>query len=274
MSAGTATPGALEAQVAGARWYHTIELPGGVVTPGEYDLRAAARRVPMPQRLDGLRCLDVGTRDGFWAFEMERRGAAEVVGIDLADIARLDWPHPRPQLDQAVLDELDARGRTFEIAHAALGSRVERRDLSVYDLSPELAGEFDMVVIGTLMLHLRDPVGALAAIRRVVRPDGRFLANEAISLTLSLLQPRRPAAVLIGKDEPFWWTPNVAALRREVTAAGFEILASGGPYLLPVGPGFRPAPFRSRVRAGARVVEELILRRGMPHAWVLSRPAA
>src|SRR5204863_6597381 len=47
-------------------WYHVLELPGGEVTPGEYDLRPIAARVPMPASLPGLRCLDVGTRDGFW----------------------------------------------------------------------------------------------------------------------------------------------------------------------------------------------------------------
>src|SRR5438067_4479740 len=65
----------LALEVADIAWYHTIELPGGVITPGEYDTRVAARKVGLPADLDGNRCLDVGTHDGFWAFEMERRGA-------------------------------------------------------------------------------------------------------------------------------------------------------------------------------------------------------
>src|ERR1051326_1597538 len=56
-------------------WYHTLELPGGVVTPGMFDTRPAATKIGMPPSLAGKRCLDVGTSDGFWAFEMERRGA-------------------------------------------------------------------------------------------------------------------------------------------------------------------------------------------------------
>ena len=50
------------------RWYHTIELAPGEVTPGLVDLRAVAPRV-LPARIEG-RALDVGTYDGFWAFEM------------------------------------------------------------------------------------------------------------------------------------------------------------------------------------------------------------
>ena len=65
-------------------WYHTIDLAPGVVTPGWFDLRPVVERMPWPS-VAGKRCLDVGTYDGFLAFEMERRGAAEVVAVDLDD---------------------------------------------------------------------------------------------------------------------------------------------------------------------------------------------
>jgi tRNA (mo5U34)-methyltransferase len=78
-------------------WYHSIELAPGQVTPGWFDTRAAAAKVPLPERLDGKRCLDVGTWDGFWAFEMERRGADEVVALDIDDADGWDWP-PRERL--------------------------------------------------------------------------------------------------------------------------------------------------------------------------------
>src|SRR3954454_5758740 len=96
-------------EIAEQTWYHTIELEPGVVTPGYFDTRQAARVVPMAASLAGLRCLDVGTYDGFWAFEMERRGAAEVVAIDVLEPDRWDWPG---DIDPAVRDELRERKRT------------------------------------------------------------------------------------------------------------------------------------------------------------------
>ena len=54
-------------------WYHRIELPGGIVTPGWAPMNAAAYRIP--DRLDGQRVLDVGAWDGFWSFEALKRGA-------------------------------------------------------------------------------------------------------------------------------------------------------------------------------------------------------
>ena len=82
-------------------WYHTIDLPGLGPTPGYFDTRGAP--VPLPERLDGLRCLDVGTYDGYWAFEMERRGAASVTALDLEDPEQLDWPASlRPDHDKSM----------------------------------------------------------------------------------------------------------------------------------------------------------------------------
>src|SRR3712207_4951658 len=72
-------------------WYHTIDLPGGVTTPGAFDLRRIVHKMPWPE-VRGKRCLDVGTYDGFLSWEMERRGAAEVVAVDIPDHDDWDWP--------------------------------------------------------------------------------------------------------------------------------------------------------------------------------------
>ena len=71
-----------EAVAAVPLWYHTIELAPGLVTPGWFDLRPIVDLMPWPD-VRGRRCLDIGTYDGFLAFEMERRGADEVVALDI-----------------------------------------------------------------------------------------------------------------------------------------------------------------------------------------------
>src|SRR3954453_948802 len=70
--------------------YHTQEVAPGLVTPGMFDLRPYLDRYGLPDELSGKRVLDVGTFEGFWAFELERRGA-EVTGIDVDCIQDLDW---------------------------------------------------------------------------------------------------------------------------------------------------------------------------------------
>src|SRR5215212_12012394 len=99
---------ARDAVAANPVWYHTIELAPGVITPGYVDMRPVAERL-LPDDLSGKRALDIGTFDGFWAFEMERRGA-EVTAIDVDDVQQYDWP-PRMRAGAA-----GTRGESFALA--------------------------------------------------------------------------------------------------------------------------------------------------------------
>jgi tRNA (mo5U34)-methyltransferase len=105
-------------------WWHSFELPDGSVIEGVNDLAAQKRRLaqyPIPQDLRGKRVLDIGAWDGWFSFEMERRGA-EVVAIDR-------WENPR-----------------FYEIRRLLGSKVDYRELDVHDLRPEKIGRFDIVL--------------------------------------------------------------------------------------------------------------------------------
>jgi len=139
-------------------WYHTIELHPGLVTPGWFDLRPIVDGLPWPE-ITGRRCLDIGTYDGYLAFEMERRGAAEVVAVDIADHDGWDWPvrlRARGGAELARLAGAD-KGAGFALAAEILGSKVKRHEVSIYDLDPAELGTFDVVICGSLLLHLRDP---------------------------------------------------------------------------------------------------------------------
>ena len=218
------------------RWYHTIELPGGEVTPGYFDTRRAAAAVPLPASLRGRRCLDVGTYDGFWAFEMERRGAAEVVAVDVLDPRRWDWPgDATEEAVEAIGGPKRASVQAFEVARSALGSAAGRRDLSVYELSPETVGVFDVVYCGSLTLHLRDPVRALAAIRTVCRE--LLVYEDAVDVALSRWRRRTPYASFDGRGRPWWWRLNVAALQRVAESAGFDVVGAPVRFEMPYGAG-------------------------------------
>jgi tRNA (mo5U34)-methyltransferase len=259
----------LRAQVAGRQWYHTLELAPGIQTPGWFDARPVVPKLPLPESLDGMRCLDVGTFDGFWAFEMERRGAAEVVATDLVDPEEWDWPAGSAPEVVRELAERKRGGEGFRLAREALGSRVQMVERSVYGLDPEELGEFDFAYLGSLLLHLRDPVRALERVRSVVR--GRLLVVDVYDPLMSLLFRRRPIATLDGRDRPWWWQSNIACLVRMVEAAGFDVLEAPRRLRMPRGdgqPAPRPRPATLRTRLGRRDLANASF--GDPHCAILA----
>jgi len=218
-------------------WYHTLDLPG-VTTPGWFDLRPVVSKLPWPE-VKGRRCLDVATYDGFFAFELERRGAAEVVAVDIASHEDWDWPLSARARGIAYLNAAAGpKGRGFEIAAEALGSKVERRFISVYDLSPETVGSFDVVVCGNLLLHLRDPFLALEAIHSVCA--GHLLSVEAVDLRLSGLGRRSTYMRLNGNDSQ-WLVPNRAAYLRMLDLCAFDIERVAPLFMTPFGEA-HPSP--------------------------------
>jgi len=212
-------PAALAGEV---DWYHTLDLGGGTVTPGLFDLRPYVERYGLPGDLTGLRALDIGAQDGFWSFELERRGAS-VTALDLSDPAQLDWPaHLRPEGTRREAGGFPlAERRAFDTAHRVLGSSVERADMSVYDATPQrLGGTFDLVFCGSILMHLRDPVLALE--RMAALCSGRLVLAEEYSRRLEWL-PGAGAAEFRG-ESPWmtWWIPASRTWLSMVRCAGFE----------------------------------------------------
>lgn len=213
-------------------WYHTIDLGNGLASKGVFDHRPVADRYGFPVSLAGMTALDVGTGDGFFAFEMERRGADTVVAIDLATVGDCDWlPRMRPKLGHAGPDA--SWPRRFRMAHAMRGSKVDYRFASVYELSPYTVGTFDIVFCGSLLLHLQNPLKALTNIRSVTR-------NMAIIETTidPELEKRFPDTPILSfgspgkEDEPgkdnVYWMYTTAALRRMLAYADFAVTEPQG----------------------------------------------
>jgi tRNA (mo5U34)-methyltransferase len=197
-------PGDLAAKAEAIRWYHSIDLGGGVVTKGVDDSPVRLARLDLPQSLAGLTVLDIGAWDGFFSFEAERRGASRVVAADYFSWHGAGW----------------GSKAGFELARAALGSKVEDIDIDVMDLSPEGVGQFDVVLFLGVLYHLRHPLLALERIASVTR------ALLILETVVDMVGIRRPAMAFypgreLNNDPTNWWAPNVPALHGMLRSVGF-----------------------------------------------------
>jgi tRNA (mo5U34)-methyltransferase len=262
-------------------WYHTIDVAPGVSTPGWFDLRPVLDTLPWPD-VRGKRCLDIGTFDGFFAFELERRGAAEVVAVDIEDHELWDWPPDakpgRAGTGRQVGFTGPPKGAGFRLLAEIKQSKVDWRPISIYDLDPDELGTFDVIVCGTLLLHLQDPVRALEAVRRVCR--GVLLSSEQIQFWLTILGRGRPLFQLSGprvgvtrSEFCQWWLANAAGHRQLVWSAGFEIEQVSKPYVVRfnVHPKPRRTP-RTLPTDLARWAVTGTWDRGIFHRALLARP--
>jgi O-methyltransferase len=146
--------------VADCYFYHTMELPGYGVMNGDWDLRRGVNEYLGKVGLAGQRVLEIGPASGFLTFEMEKRGA-EVVSVEVT--AKHGWdfvPYPASKLEEVLGPRrivMERLKNSYWFSHAAHRSKAKMYYGDVYNL-PSSLGEFDIAVMGSVLLHCRDPL--------------------------------------------------------------------------------------------------------------------
>jgi tRNA (mo5U34)-methyltransferase len=210
--------------VAQPYFFHKIRIEEDFYTPGWSD--PEREKLPyygLPTRMDGMRVLDVGCAEGFFSFEAERRGAAEVVAIDsfIGSIER------------------------FQLVKLALGSKVNAYRSNVYDLSPRTFGTFDLVMFFGVLYHVKHPWYALEKIASVC--TGTLLLQTLVTddpaykdLSLSWFHPFGIESGPADKrqlDPTVFWVPTPECTKNLVRAVNFQDVTDvtnkpGRPYVL------------------------------------------
>jgi tRNA (mo5U34)-methyltransferase len=141
------------------------------------------------------------------------------------------------------MDRHPAGHKGFALAHELRRSRVTYIVGSVYDLSPEIHGTFDVVLCLGVLYHLRHPLLALDKIHSVCREfafveshvlDQAFI-QEGQAIPLEQLHPLLTGSPLmqfypgdeLGQDPSNWWAPNIECLRLMLETCGFDAMLTG-----------------------------------------------
>jgi tRNA (mo5U34)-methyltransferase len=198
-------------------WYHQFIFPGNIITPSQQKTPLVLQSLEdlgLPRDATGLRVLDVGCCDGFYSFLMERRGA-EVVSIDYRDVSLLG----------------------FGIARRIIGSSIVPHVDTIYNITPDKYGTFDIVLFLGVLYHLRHPILGLDCMHRLVKPGGR------IFIETHMIDPNQhaegaddaPAMSFFYKRDAWhddftnYFGPNRAAVEAWLDAAGFVCTGFSSP---------------------------------------------
>lgn len=152
-------------------FYHTMDIPGHGTVEGEWDLRGIEDRYLGHFDFAKKRVLDVGAASGILTFHIEKQGA-DVVSFDLSDA--FDWdivPFAGSDADEtrrARRQHIDKINNAYWFCHRAFGSNAKMVNGVVYDI-PSSIGPVDVSVLGSILLHLRDPFLALTNVAALTK---------------------------------------------------------------------------------------------------------
>lgn len=208
-------------QINKIKWYHSFKLTDDIMTPGTCPVdpkHIFDFRYHLDKDLSGKKILEIGTWDGPYAFELERRGA---------DVTAVDIHHP------------DRTG--FNTAKSILASNVRYVQSSIYDLPDKINEQFDIVFFLGIFYHLKHPLLAFENIQKLLKDNGTLyyegecfthyaegknkkVFNRILSSIIGMSSV--PLALCYENDyknKPNWFIPNLACLKVWLCQAGFEI---------------------------------------------------
>jgi tRNA (mo5U34)-methyltransferase len=200
-------PASAELQTLAARsdflWHQRFELAPGIFSPGSNDVDWLLHTAGVPGDLAGASVLDIGTTNGGAAFTLERRGAARVLATDIVDPMHFG----------------------FDAIRDVLGSKVEFRQLSVYELSRVLKEQFDFVIFWGVLYHLRHPLLALDNVRALTARTAYVetaVSDAELPGSVELALARFYRRDELGADSSNWFAPTVRCLLDWCRSCGLE----------------------------------------------------
>jgi tRNA (mo5U34)-methyltransferase len=221
-------------------WFHSLDVGGGVVTPGHKSPATLAGELAilgLPD-LRGKSVLDIGAWDGYFSFACERLGASRVVAldhfawsVDFPALARYNEecrqagiaPEPHETVPGVWQPDTLPGKQGFDTARRLLGSRVDSvvGDFMTMDLAP--LGQFDVVLFLGVLYHLREPFEALRRLAQVTRD---LAVVESVCAVVPGMGHHALVEFLesdeLNGDPTNWWAPNRKALMGMARAAGFR----------------------------------------------------
>jgi tRNA (mo5U34)-methyltransferase len=183
-----------------SHWHHTFEIYRGLVTPGAYNPTFLLDKMQLPADLRGLRVLDIGTSDGFFALQFARLGA-EVVAIDY-----------RGKEDHG-----------YHVMEKLNPVEIQYHQINVYELPDQHLGEFDIVLFLGVLYHLPDMIRALQIIRQCCRATLFVETHSENDFCRDIPAARYYKGSTLANDFTNFWAPNRLCVLDLLYDTGFDV---------------------------------------------------
>lgn len=202
------------------RFYHRVDLPDGP-SKGEWDLRPNVDAYFGGVAMAGRSVLEIGPASGFLSFYMERQGAT-VTAVE-PSMERLWDCFPLSGFDQAkwrAKHEKRIIGvrNSFWYLHHLNRSSVRLIEANPETL-PEAMGDYDIGLLGAVLLHTRSPFSLLEGVAARVRDT--MIVTDLFDQTVGDLPVMR---FIPWSDTPTldtWWSLSPAFVVKALECLGF-----------------------------------------------------
>jgi len=178
---------------------YTIEFPNGKTLHGRYDMSEWLHHYKIPSDLSNKTVLDIGPANGYFSFEMAKRGA-KVTGIDSYE-----------NIGQKKVFELMGMGIDYKF-----------QDLTTLD---ESFGKFDIVFCSNVLQHNSDWFMNIWRIRKVTKKLAIICTSLIDDDTNDVPLMHFHGDVVEAPEKRYFselWRPNMKCLVEMGKAAGFK----------------------------------------------------
>ena len=201
-----------------------MDVPWGgetVTLRGDWDLRGRYDDYLYGVDVRGKSVLDVGTATGWISFEVERHGAAEVVGLDMASDVRPQYvPYSflktEPDTRLAEIQKGKSYRNGYWFCHQQFGSAAKVVYGDAHLASDHISGA-DIVILGQILVHQRDPLEVLHQCAKI--------AGETLVIIEGSFEFDQPVMTFGGLGGNFysWFHLSTTMYRRYLEILGFEV---------------------------------------------------
>jgi SAM-dependent methyltransferase len=159
-------------------WRQRIPLNDGKYTPGFRRDPSDWERFGLPEDLSGKSFLDIGAAEGLFAFEAEKRGAEDVLAMDIWGGGYENWD------ESGSIGQHMRQGLELVKSHRDSNIRTQQGDLM--DISTDQIGTFDVVLCSGVFQFVSD---IYTALKNLVDITEELLVLRGYTISLDTDKP-------------------------------------------------------------------------------------